>query len=110
MLVPNSKEAVVDIRKLRDYCLDKNYPVGKHKAVVFEAALDLRQEDAEELSDALLFGVKNSNAEFGKSDEFVQRYTIDFEMERNGKMALIRSGWIIEPDSEIPHLTTCFVL
>lgn len=32
MLVPNAERAVVDIRKLRDYCLDPTHDDGKHKA------------------------------------------------------------------------------
>jgi len=32
MLVPNAERAVVDIRKLRAYCLDPTHADGKHKA------------------------------------------------------------------------------
>ena len=30
MVIPNAEHAVVDIRKLRDYCLDPLHPEGKH--------------------------------------------------------------------------------
>ena len=43
MLLPNAEKAVVDISKLRDYCLNPNHEVGKHKARVFSAALNLGQ-------------------------------------------------------------------
>ena len=46
----------------------------------------------------------------GKKDEFGQRYTVDFTAEKDGKNAVIRSGWIIEEDSDVPKLTTCFII
>jgi len=36
MKVPNADRAVVDIRKLRDYCLNLLHDEGKHKARLFE--------------------------------------------------------------------------
>ncbi|CAN5580487.1 hypothetical protein BH24ACI2_BH24ACI2_01860 [soil metagenome] len=110
MFVPNAENAVVDIGKLRDYCLNPNHEIGKHKAQVFAAALDLTIEDAEELSDSLLFAVKNFSAEIGKFDKFGQRYTVDFEMVRGTKKATVRSGWIIKTNTNFPGLTTCFIL
>ena len=73
MKVPNAENAVVDIRKLRDYCLDENHPLGKHKARLFASALNLMAENAEELREVLLSAVQNANAEIGKTDEFGQR-------------------------------------
>jgi hypothetical protein len=42
MKLPNGERAVVDIRKLRDYCLSAKHRRGRHKARVFEAALGQR--------------------------------------------------------------------
>lgn len=110
MKVPNAENATVDIRKLRDYCLDENHPLGKHKARLFASALNLTQENAEELQRTLLIAVQTTEAELGKHDEFGQRYTVDFEVEKDAKRATIRSGWIIETDSDVPKLTTCFII
>ncbi len=44
MKLPNSDRAVVDIAKLRDYCLNPAHPRGRHKARVFAAALGLTAE------------------------------------------------------------------
>lgn len=110
MKVPNAEKAVVDIRKLRDYCLDENHPVGKHKARLFASALNLTQANAEDLQAVLLSAVQNTEAELGKKDEFGQRYTVDFVTEKDSKNAAIRSGWIIEEDSDVPKLTTCFII
>ncbi len=49
MKLPNRDRAVVDLAKLRDYCLSEVHPRGKHKARVFRVALGLTTQDAEEL-------------------------------------------------------------
>lgn len=110
MFVPNAEKAVVDVRKLTDYCLNLEHEIGKHNARVFESALDLTVEDAEELRETLIVAVKNNEAEAGRFDKFGQRYPVDFIMKRGAKKATVRSGWIIETNTDYPHLTTCFVL
>lgn len=49
----NFDKAIIDIEKLRDYCLNLNHPVGRHKAVVFKKRLDLTSDDAEELQEII---------------------------------------------------------
>ncbi len=110
MIVPNAENAVVDIRKLTNYCLNTNHEIGKHKAYIFKSMFDLTVENAERLREELPFAVKNSEAQAGKFDKFGQRHTVDFEMRQGAKKAIIRSGWIIEAEADFPHLTTCFVL
>jgi hypothetical protein len=52
--LPNGDEAVVDLRKLEDYCLSPSHPRGRHKARVFREALGLQQSDAAWLRNVLL--------------------------------------------------------
>ena len=59
MLIPNAERAIVDIRKLRDYCLDPTHDEGKHKARLFAAALGMTSDDAMEFRDVLLQVIKN---------------------------------------------------
>jgi hypothetical protein len=42
--LPNAEWALLDIRKLADYCLSPVHPRGRHKARVFRDALDLSQD------------------------------------------------------------------
>ena len=49
MIIPNAERAVVDVRKLRDYCLNRTHDQGKHKARLFEYRLGMTPNDAEEL-------------------------------------------------------------
>lgn len=99
---------MVDIRKLRDYCLNPQHPEGKHKARLFVAALGMTDIDAESLRDALLQAVKSHDAALGRRDAYGQRYLIDFAFDWCGRRAILRSGWIIEHGSDTPRLTTCY--
>ncbi|EKV02904.1 hypothetical protein Lepto7375DRAFT_5172 [Leptolyngbya sp. PCC 7375] len=110
MRIPNADKAIVDIRKLRDYCLNSNHGDGKHKARLFASILGMTAEDADKLQQCLLEVVKNHEAQLGRKDRFGQRYTLDFLFEWQNKGATLRSGWIIETDAVIPKLTTCYPL
>ena len=54
MQLPGGTNAIVEISKLRNYCLDPHHPRGRHKARVFLSALGLGQTDADFLRAALL--------------------------------------------------------
>ncbi|MFS8117126.1 MAG: DUF6883 domain-containing protein [Microcoleus sp.] len=110
MLIPNAENAVVDIRKLRDYCLNPQHDDGKHKARLFSSILGMTPDNAEELRHILLEVIQTHEAQLGRRDGFGQRYTLDFTIEWQNRSATLRSGWIIEHDSEIPRLTTCYPL
>jgi hypothetical protein len=110
MLIPNAENAVVDIRKLRDYCLNPDHDEGKHKARLFSSILGMTAENAQELREIILEVVKTNEAKLGRCDGFGQRYTLDFPLEWHNRNATIRTGWIIEPESNIPRLTTCYPL
>src|SRR3972149_963261 len=110
MKVPNADSAVVDIRKLRDYCLNLLHDEGKHKARLFESALGITADNAEQLRNILLQMLKTNDAELSRRDKYGQRYTVDFVLEWQGKRAKIRSGWIIEHGSNIPRMTSCYPL
>ncbi len=49
-----AKRAVVDVEKLRDYCLNLTHHRGRHKARVFASALRILQSDADWLRARLL--------------------------------------------------------
>ena len=108
MRIPNAEHAIVDIRKLQDYCLNPQNEEGKHKAHQFYVKIGMRVDNAEELRDALLQAVLTDDAELGKNDVYGQRYTIDFTLHWHGRQATIRSG--IDRGSEVPRLVTAYPL
>jgi hypothetical protein len=110
MTLPRGDEAVVDVAKLRDYCLNPAHPRGRHKARVFVSALGYTAGDAESLRAELLRAAREEEASQSDADEYGQRYTIDFELARNQQRATIRSAWIIRRSEGFPRLTSCYVL
>ena len=109
MKLPGGDRAIVDIAKLRDYCLNPSHPRGRHKSRLFASVLGLTQDDAEFLCEQLLRAARESDATATRRDEYGERYQIDFELTR-GRRATIRSAWIVLRSERIPRLTTCFVL
>lgn len=110
MLLPNSEHAFIDSRKLADYSLAPDHPVGGHKALLFEHVLGISATDATALKEILLHVASHAEAAIGRLDEFGQRYTIDFWLTTASDAATIRSGWIIRATEAFPRLTTCYLL
>jgi hypothetical protein len=61
-LLPNSEQAILDVRKLEDYCLDATHPRGRHKARVFREALGIGRSDATWLRTVLLQAIHENDA------------------------------------------------
>lgn len=108
--LPNPDDAVVDIRKLRDYCLNPVHPKGRNKARVFASVLGLTASDAERLREALLSAAVSEEAVPAERDEYGQRYVLDFEMLTQEARATVRSGWVVRNEEDFPRLTSCWVL
>ncbi len=109
MKLPHAESAIIAIEKLRNYCLDPEHPRGKHKARVFSSVLGLTQEDAQILQEAIARAVRESDCEPGQSDQYGQRFTVDFTMKARRRAAEIRTSWIILTGEDYPRLTSCYV-
>ena len=109
MKLPNCERAVVDVAKLRDYCLSAAHPRGRHKARVFAAALGLTTQHAGELREALLEAAAICEATPTEEDGFGQRYVVEFTMSGPRGEAQIHSTWIVRRGEDFPRLVTCYV-
>jgi hypothetical protein len=108
--VPNAERAILDIRKIADYCLSPEHPRGRHKARVFRDALELKQDDAEWLRTALLDGLRHGEATELSSDDLGRRWRVDVPVTRHGKRAVVRTVWIVRSGEQAPRFVTCWVL
>jgi hypothetical protein len=108
MKLPGGEAAIVDIRKLTEYCLNPEHPRGKHKARVF-AMLGFTMENAHDLRTALLTAAAGGDAQPAQSDQFGDRYVLEFEIRGPRASALVRSTWIVRRGETTPRLTSCFV-
>jgi hypothetical protein len=46
----------------------------------------------------------------GASDEYGNRFIIDFDLEFKGRTAAIRSCWIVLTGEIVPRFVTCYIL
>lgn len=110
MRLPNPDRVIVDITKLRDYCLSTTHKRGRNKARVFAAALGLTADNAEQLQAALLIAAQSCEATPTEETEFGQLYMLDFLMLGPAGQAMVRSSWIVRNGEDFPRLTSCYVL
>ena len=110
MKLPNGEVAIVEIAKIRDYCLSQSHPRGRHKARVFLSVLAMTAANSEELRTALIDAAREGNAILGASDQYGTRYIIDLELKRIDRTANVRSSWIILSGEIAPRFVTCFIL
>jgi hypothetical protein len=108
--LPHSDEAIVDIRKIEDYCLSPSHPRGRHKARVFREALDLRRSDAAWLRDVLLEAARSSEAFNVAADAWGTHWRLDAPLRRHGKSAVVRTIWMVRTGESAPRFVTCRVL
>ncbi|MDO8682280.1 MAG: hypothetical protein Q7N50_02200 [Armatimonadota bacterium] len=110
MKMQNGERAVVDIAKIRDYCLSPTHIRGRHKARVFAKALGVTQENSEYLANALSRAATDEEAQPLSNNEYGARYVIDFEMQGPNGMKRVRSLWIVLAGEDVPRFLTCYVL
>jgi hypothetical protein len=110
MILPSAERAIIDIAKLRDYCLSEDHPRGRHKVRVFASVLGFTSAEAEILRIALLQAVTTHQATPTVQDAYGQRYVVDVEIETAVARATVRSAWIIRVGETFPRLTSCYVL
>jgi hypothetical protein len=110
MKLPNGDNAVVDMQKLRGYCLSATHPRGRHKARVFASALGIYESDADLLRDALWDAASNREVMPDRTDIYGQRYILDFEIHGPAGSEVVRSFWMVRAGESFPRLTSCFVM
>jgi hypothetical protein len=108
--VPNTDIAILDIRKIADYCLSPTHPRGRHKARVFRDALGINQNDAGWLQTVLLDGLQRAEATLLLDDDQETRWRADIPVTRYGKSAVVRTIWIVRRNERIPRFVSGWVL
>jgi filamentous hemagglutinin len=106
----NAHLAAVDPRKIVDYALNPDNPVGRHKARVFAAALGFDRSNGHLLVDAIRRGVMTSPAEPAMVDAYGARYRVDLPLTGPRGRAVVRTAWIYRTGSDVPELVTLHVV
>ena len=108
--LPNGRQAIVDSRKIANYCLSPEHDDGRHKAHLFQALTGLNRDNAGLLVDALRQAAASGDTAAGRVDRYGRRYVIDFEFTGPSGTAMIRSAWIVRAGEDMPRLVTCYIL
>ena len=94
MLLKNAHRAVVDARRIVDYALNPNNPVGRHKARVFASALGFDRSNVHLLIEEIQRGVVAH---------------ADMPVTGPKGRATLRTAWIYRTGSDVPELLTLHV-
>ncbi|SRR6266545_8099845 len=108
--LPHGNRAILDIRKIEEYCLNPTHPGGRHKARVFREALGIDGTNASWLREVLLEAVRKNEAIELATDAMGTRWRIDVPIARHGKRAVVRAIWIVRSGEIAPRFVTCWLL
>jgi hypothetical protein len=108
--LPYGDQAIVDIRKLEDYCLDPAHPRGRHKARVFKEALGIGRKEAAWLRSTLLAAAAEGQAVELDADSFGRRWRMDVPATRQERHVVIRTLWMVRTGENVLRFVTCWVL
>jgi hypothetical protein len=108
--LPSGDRAILDLRKLTDYCLNYEHPRGRRKARVFRDALGLGRADAADLRERFLDAAKHGEATLLSSDGWGARWQVDVAIARHDRRAVVRTIWIVRAGERNPRFVTCWVL
>ena len=108
MKVPNAERAVVDRSKLVDYLLNSAHPDNAGKAAFFQR-LGFTLYNWPEMAKAL----QNVGRNFDASETLENKHGIKYVVGGmlngvNGRIAPVRSIWIIDCGDSVPRLVTAY--
>jgi hypothetical protein len=104
--VPDFSAAAIDDRKIADYAMNPDHPVGKHKYRVINSGTGLTTADSAAVRQQVLDGVREGTPILGKADQYGQRWAVDVPLAGPKGAMTVRTGWIVRPGSTAPELTT----
>jgi len=103
---PNFENPKFDDRKLTEYALNPDHPVGKNKARVIESATGLGRDDAAAVKQQILDQVKQGDPIPGKVDEHGTRWNKDVTLTGPNGTITVRTAWIVDATTGETRLVT----
>ena len=108
MKVPGAEHAIVDAAKVRDYLLSHEHPVGRFKAVFFEA-LDYTRADWTRLHGDLIELGRSAEASEAGSNSFGRKYQVRGTLEgASGRRAEVVAVWADLVGEDVPRFVTAY--
>jgi hypothetical protein len=108
MVLRGAEQAVVDAAKVRDYLLSHEHPIGRFKAVFFEA-VGYSQAAWQQLQSDLLSLCRSRDATEGQASPFGRKYEVRGTLDGpSGRKADVVTVWVILPGEDIPRFVTAY--
>lgn len=104
----NANKVLIQEEKLTKYALDFTSPKGKDKAIAFETLLGFNQKNYKELIAKIEEGVKINTPVLKEINQYGISFQVDMILEGPKGSALVRTGWIYDPESTIPRMTSAY--
>ena len=100
----------IDPRKLTEYALNPDNPVGANKAVIFQRVLGYNRDNYQLLLEQIQSQAMEAEAIQKDEDQHGQRYQIDLEVVgTENQRAIIQIGWIVQHETNFARLVTLYV-
>ncbi len=106
----NADRAVIDDRKVRDYILNMDNPVGRNKARVIRAATGLARADHPSLIEQIRRAVLVGEAEPIEPIAYGERFRVAMTISGPKGTLRVRTGWIYRVGEDVPRLATLYPL
>jgi hypothetical protein len=104
------RRVVVDARKLIDYALDQENPIGRHKAVVFERCLGFTRDNYALLQQQIESRALDADVFLQRTDQHGRHFRVDLEViGTEGQQEIVRTGWLVAPGGDEARLITLYV-
>nr|WP_290223796.1 DUF6883 domain-containing protein [Trichocoleus desertorum] len=108
MKLPNGDRAEISIQKLIGYCLNIDHPSGKHKARVFESALNITASNADFLRELIQIAAIEGEVVQQDATAFGQVFKVDWTVPDTNGVEL-RAIWEIRTKDSNPRLISAFI-
>jgi hypothetical protein len=97
---------VIDPKKIIDYAMNPDHPVGGNKYKVIKSATGLDTGDAATIEQQIRDGVRDAAPILGKADQYGQRWAVDVSLTGPTGSIVVRTAWILDTGSSTPRLIT----
>lgn len=109
-ILENARHAIIDERKLMAYVLNPAHPRGRDKARIFRSTLGYDRASCGGLIEQIRRAILRHDAVLVRQDRYGRHYRVDLTIEGPRGTARVRTGWLYDRGSDVPRLTTAFVL
>lgn len=110
--MPNYDKATIDDKKFLGYSLNKNHPVGKHKAIAYEQGLGFNQSNYNLLKQQIHDKINGGTAKLThiENTSYGTKYTFELPIKgSNGKTKTVIVVYQIDKGGSIPRLVTNYL-